>query len=288
MHRIKPDPVPAIHPRPEHLVDARLGAVYADTKAMLGVPWMGVVTMAFAHYPTFYEALSVGLRQVCGTTTFKKACAQLRSHAESQVTALLPQGLQRDLSSLRYTESELAQIRALIEVFSAGNMPYLMIATIARMLLEDQALTMDASHRFTKEEELSVQTIAPLTLIEPHHAEAQTAAVYKDIRQTLGLPFVNTDYRALARWPSYFAMAWNDLQPKIATPAYQAIVESTHAAAINLTRTLSLPAALTGEVLRGASKRDASVHEVLEVVRLFQWLLPGLVINVAFFRAQLR
>jgi hypothetical protein len=46
---------------------------------------------------------------------------------------------------------------------------------------------------------------------------------------------------------------------------------------------------LRGEALRAAARGDASPEgEVLSVVRLFQWLLPGLVANVAFFRAQLR
>ena len=43
-----------------------------------------------------------------------------------------------------------------------------------------------------------------LTLMEVHHGDAPTATVYADIRATLDLPVVNTDYRALARWPSYF------------------------------------------------------------------------------------
>jgi hypothetical protein len=45
---------------------------------------------------------------------------------------------------------------------------------------------------------------------------------------------------------------------------------------------------LRGETLRAAARSSASEGEVLSVVRLFQWLLPGLAANVAFFRAQLR
>lgn len=38
---------------------------------------------------------------------------------------------------------------------------------------------------------------------------------------------------------------------------------------------------------RAAAQRDALLSDVTRVVRLFQWLLPGLVTNVAFLRAQL-
>jgi hypothetical protein len=46
--------------------------------------------------------------------------------------------------------------------------------------------------------------------MEYHHADASTRLVFDDVKTALGLPFLNTDYRALARWPSYFALAWAD------------------------------------------------------------------------------
>jgi hypothetical protein len=45
---------------------------------------------------------------------------------------------------------------------------------------------------------------------------------------------------------------------------------------------------LSGAELRAAAGRDASVAENLQVSRLFQWLLPGLVTNIAYLRAQLK
>jgi hypothetical protein len=47
------------------------------------------------------------------------------------------------------------------------------------------------------------------------------------------------------------------------------------------------PGGLTADALTDAAGKDASAAEVLEVVRLFQWLLPGLITNVAYFRSQL-
>jgi hypothetical protein len=47
------------------------------------------------------------------------------------------------------------------------------------------------------------------------------------------------------------------------------------------------PGTLTASDLLDAARRDGNPEEILQVTRLFQWLLPGLVTNVAFFRAQL-
>jgi len=286
MQRLKPDPIPRIHPVPEFLADSRLKAVYEDTKAVLHVPWMGVVTMAFAHYPTFYDTLWDGLRDLCESAEFETACCSLRAHAEGAALPLQPAHLHTELKGLGYADSEIDEIRDLLEVFSHGNMPYLMIATAARLLLEGfgvgRARPIEPAARRS-----TLSAPSKLTLIEPHHADAPTVAIYADIRDTLGLPFVNTDYRALARWPSYFARAWRGLRSKIASPDYERAVQSVHSFAVEQWKQFPVPGSLNADRLRAAAQRDAPLEEVTAVVRLFQWLLPGLLINVAFFRAQL-
>ncbi|WP_156453262.1 hypothetical protein [Polycladidibacter hongkongensis] len=47
------------------------------------------------------------------------------------------------------------------------------------------------------------------------------------------------------------------------------------------------PTGLSSDALREAAAADYTCEEVLAVVRLFYWLLPGLALNVAFLREQL-
>ena len=107
---------------------------------------------------------------------------------------------------------------ALIEIFSHGNMPYLLIATAARLLLEGNEI--GTSRSISTPSRHGPAAGGSLVLMEPHHAERQLQDLYEDLKSTLGLPFLNTDYRALARWPSYFDVAWRSLKPLIGTPAY--------------------------------------------------------------------
>ena len=78
----------------------------------------------------------------------------------------------------------------------------------------------------------------------------------------------------------------------VATPAAH-LQASERVAGFRLGEALTLmaglpnPGGLTPEALQAAAERDASLEEVLEVVRLFQFLLPELAVNVAIFRAQL-
>jgi hypothetical protein len=285
--RLRPDPIPALHPLPEYLVDGERAAAYAAMKQALQVPWMGVVTMAYAHYPTFFRSLWQGLEPIVRSARFVEHCREVRAQAEQAALRLQPQSLAPALRESGYAPRELDAIRELLEVFSHGNQPYLLIASITRLLLEGGELD-GAGDATPFEGRHGPQPGASLVLMEAHHADAPTRALYADIQRTLGLPFVNTDYRALARWPSYFHAAWQQLSPHVQSDAYRQICDELHAAVLDrVAHALPNPARLRGQALREAAAADAPLSEIVAMARLFQWLLPGLLTNVAFLRAQL-
>jgi hypothetical protein len=125
--------------------------------------------------------------------------------------------------------------------------------------------------------------------MESHHADDPTRGVYQDVKTVLQLPFVNTDYRAFARWPSYFALAWKDLRQKAGSPGHESICQACHDRIAGLVAAqLPNPGGFSSQALRQAAESDAGLEEVLQVCRLFQWLIPGLIVNVAYFRHQLQ
>lgn len=284
--RVRPSDIPAIHPVPEYAVSGERAARYADMKQVLQVPWMGVVTMAYAHYANFFDALWRGLRPLCASTEFVRAAQALRTLAQTGAQALATCSISSRLEAAGYGAREIAAIRETIEVFSHGNPLYLLIATMVRLLLEGGEMS-EQSDAPPFAGRHAPQVEVPFVLMEAHHADAPTRALYEEIKTTLGLPFVNTDYRALARWPSYFATAWSDLKRVIVAPGYESQCDAVHALAVSLAQALPNPAGLTAAKLKRAAEQDAPLHEILEVSRLFQHLLPGLVVNVAVFRQQL-
>ena len=124
-------------------------------------------------------------------------------------------------------------------------------------------------------------------------ADAPTRETFDDVKKVLGLPFVNTDYRAFARWPSYWTAAWGDLREIAGGPPHEAICQAYHdnLAAAVIDR-LPNPGGLSSEALIGAAGEDAAgkdgAGEVMEMCRLFQWLLPGLAVNVAYLKRQIK
>jgi len=284
--RKRPDRMPLVFPLPEYLADGDRKEDYEDTKAVFQVPWMGVVAMAFSHYRKFYRTLWRGLRPVFQSAEFVASCNALCRRAEELATELSPPPLTEALTAKGYAPPELQNIKNMIAIFHHGNFPYVLLATMARILLEGKELSARRAAKASSKSH-APEVSVPFVLMEAHHADAPTREIYEEIKSALHLPIVNTDYRALARWPSYFALAWNSLRPSVATLAYESVVQVMHDEIVSAALTLPNPGALTSEALRAAALDDGAVDDIQRTVELFQWLLPGLIVNVAYFRAQL-
>ncbi len=287
IERRRPDPMPAIHPVWEYRAPDDLRARYEDMKAVLQVPWMGVVTLAFAHYPRFFDTLWEGLREVAASRPYVATARAFRRRVEAAVAALDPPPIAERLREIGYSDRELDEIRAIIEVFSHGNHIYGPLVFAAAVLLHGGELAGGAASPPPFEGRHAPDRAVPFVMMEPHHVAAETRAVYEDVMATLRLPFVNSDYRALARWPTYFALAWRDLRGVVGTPSHEAAARDFHDYAVAECQRLPNPRGLTAAALQAAAAADASLEEVREVCALFLYLIPGLVVNVAFFDRQL-
>lgn len=124
--------IPALFPLPEYLVDGDRKDDYDDTKTVLQVPWMGVVTMAFSHYRRFYRILWPGVRPAFQSAEFADGAIRVRALAERLAATLGSNCLLEPLRAAGYAPREIDQIRSLISVFHFGNVPYATLATMAR------------------------------------------------------------------------------------------------------------------------------------------------------------
>ena len=283
--RFKPDPIPKIHPVWEYQAEGDLRGKYEAYKRAFQVPWVGVVSMAFAHYRTFFDLWWAAFEPVVQSVVYVQTCERLLQTVEELVADLKPPPISGRLRRLGYSDRELTEIQKIIEVFSHGNFIQLPAVAAARLLLEGGAVA-GTGDLHPYEARHGPPEGQPFVLMEPHHALADHRQVYQNIMDTLGLPFVNTDYRALSRWPSYFKLVWADLREVLPLPVYALIANEMHKATFEAAAGLPNPSGLSALKLQEAAARDAKITEVLEVTRLFSYLLPGLVTNVAFFRAQ--
>jgi hypothetical protein len=108
--------------------------------------------------------------------------------------------------------------------------------------------------------------------------------VYRDIKQTLGVPIVNSDYQALARWSPFFLTAWEDIKRWRERPEYpllkQDIVRRAEQAASRLR-----PAVAIGErEVRDRLDNPEDFARIQQTVQMFKDVLPELIVQDALFQ----
>jgi len=286
MRRIKPNPIPPVRPVWEFQADGDLADAYEAYKSAFQIPWVGVVSMAYAHYRNFFDTWWAGMEPLVCSQVYVDGALVLRQLVEQRITRLQPKSAVGRLTEMGYSPRELNEIRDMIEVLSHGNFVQLQAVFAARMLLEGNEFNGSGDKGPNAVPNLPDRK-TPFVMIEPHHALGDQVQVYGDVKAILGLPFINTDYRCLARWPSYFDCVWADLRDVIPTAEYETMALEIHEAIVAQTATLPNPGGLTAEAVQTAAQADGKMTETLEVTKLFTWLLPGLMVNVAYFRAQL-
>lgn len=285
----RPDGNVIVRPVPEHRADAGLTPVYQDLKATLGVPWVGVITQAVAHYRPFFVEAWRQFQPSARSHYFESRCDAIRISAWEQVgTAFSVPSLTERLQRLGYSDVERAQIRAMLDIFDYGNPKYLVLATaIQQSLCEDRRLGGGdaARDKWDRMPRAPIYQIDPIpVMVEEHHALGGLKAVYEDIKATLGLPFVNSDYKAMGRWPSYLALAWQDLKPSIDSEPYVRIRQQIHEQALSAAEGLPYGYLLDKARAIAIGLPEDEVFELMRVIALFQWLLSGLILNVTWFK----
>lgn len=277
-----------IRPVSEHRVDADLALVYRDLKSTLGVPWVGVITQAVAHYRPFFVEAWRQFQPSASSHYFESRCDAIRLTAWEQVGAAFDvEPRTASLRQLGYSDTELAQIRATLDVFDYGNPKYLVLATAIQQSLCHGRRLGGGPVRDTRDgmPRAPIYQIDPIpTMVEEHHALDGLKTVYEDIKTTLRLPFVNSDYKAMGRWPSYLALAWDDLKPSIDSVPYTRIRQTIHEQALAAVEGLPHEYFVDRTRAIAIGLSEEQVEELMQVISLFQWLLSGLILNVTHFK----
>nr|ADL27927.1 putative R-2-chloropropionic acid specific dehalogenase [Pseudomonas sp. 2-CPA-26] len=278
-----------IRPVPEHRADQELSEIYRDLKATFGVPWVGVITQAVAHYRPFFVEAWRRFAPSAKTHFFERASDDIRIRSwELIAQSFVIEGQTGRLQEMGYSVREIDQIRAVLDIFDYGNPKYLIFATaIKEGLLSGRTyggVAGDARCSFPRAPICQIEPIP--AMIEEHHAGETLSQVYADIKQTLQLPFINSDYKAMARWPSYLDLAWDALKPCIDTPAYLADRSEINAQALATLDALPIAYRMSRADALLAGLSEIQLDELIQVISLFQWLLSGLVLNITHFKQQ--
>ena len=193
------------------------------------------------------------------------------------------------LAAAGYSDRELTQIVELRDLFDEGNPKYLILATgIRATLVEGRRLGPATPAAGAPGPARRGSPIGGVpVMVEEHHTFGDLRGLYGEMKATLNLPFVNSDYKAMARWPSYLKQAWESLKPRLGEPAYARARQRLHALAVALMDDVPCPFLVDRGAARALGMADGDLDELVRTAELFQWLLSGLMLNVSHFKLSL-
>ena len=284
----RPEGDPPVRPIPEHRVDHALAPVYSDLKSTFGVPWVGVIAQAVAYYrPFFLEAWRQ--LQPSATTHYFESCSNAirLTSWECARDRFTIEPSAKALRELGYSDAELAAIRQTVDIFDYGNPKYLLLATAIQQSLCHGRRLGGGSPRNPRDTmpRAPIRQCEPIpVMVEEHHAIGGLQDLYDDMKAVLRLPFINSDYKALGRWPSCLELLWRGLRTEVDSEAYVQVRRAVHEEA--LATVAELPYAYKVDEQR-ALDLDMPNAEVQQVISLFQWLLSGLIVNVSWYKRAL-
>ena len=274
LHLIKPD-----------AADVRVHRIYEDTRRTLHLPWVAALFQAYALYPAYLEMAWNELRPALGAPQFAADAAAIGNAADQAVARFYtPSYSSRDVAAMNLN---LPAIRETINAFHAGNPKLLLVATALQRAFEEgpvgggTGLLRPAKEPGETEEERAEW--ATVEMVDDDEASEAVKMLYADIKATLGLPLLNSDYRAMALWPDYLTLAWRDIKAHIHTAAYETEVRRLSGLAREGVDRFAVPVGATREAAQRAGVPPDQLDNLGAILRLFAGLLPGLILNVAMF-----
>lgn len=255
---------------------APIKAIYDDVRATLRVPMVNLIFRVLAGQPDYLHLAWRQLKPNAATVFFEESADVIRARAVDGVAGLAtPPG------------AEPAAVANALRIFHYVN---------PKLLLAVAALRAATSGQYPQLEELPAgakRQIAPgvpegasaPATVDPSSASPAVAALFDDITSTLGLPVVNSDYRALAAWPSYLESAWTALKPLTQRAEYLALNRDLRAMADEAVMVFPFRIETNPHTLRHCGLSERDIDTVRFTLDQFYRLLPGLIVNVSFFAA---
>lgn len=255
--------------------------VYGEVKQALGEPTLSLFYSALGAYPEFLQmhwrlfgplARSQELLAMAGRL---RADAYTRAHGYLRIP-----DLRSRLQELTSSETAPQELTAKLEMYHCREAALLLLFS-AQM----QALDGPVGRNFQP-----TPAEPPEFAHEMPIAEAENESVRRicrEIRRGLQLPYLNSEYQALARWPEFLSAYWDVLKDLVQSPLYRECHYGVRETAWVLARELPGPIEMSLDQLTEAAMTQADVASVGRILELFVKNLSGLGLNMAIAKISL-
>lgn len=262
---------------PEREAEGELANVYHDIKQTLRVSGINLVFSRWAAYKKFLPEMWSSFRSNAETRAFEDMADHLRAEAVRSAAAM---GRLMAAEAAPLGESQSYQLDAALDLYHYINPKLLLITAAVAEARDGGDVGGVARHARLERIERGVPPkMYPMEMVAEKPDDKELRDLFQDIKETLSLESIHSDYRTLALWPVYLFVFWGRLAPFLKRAEYSDACASLRNSARNYARNLPL----SFELPRGRME-SADVEEVLEITRGFERSLPGLIVNIALIQ----
>lgn len=262
----------------------RTQEIYEEIKVALGVPHVNVIFQAYGAYPRFLDLMWTLLRPAVETRECFSFADRLRAEAYTRTHNYFSvPDLCSCIKEIHFSSGAQHELTDAVELFHYNNPLLLLIAAIQLQAFEDGP-THSRTSQGAAEHPVFTQKLVKIT---EDSAPAPIRKIYDDMKRTLGLGFINTDYQAFARWPDFLNLYWSSLKPMIASPLYGESKHAMRESALTLANDVPNAPQLSVERMQEAGLSTEEISAAIHITEEFLELLSGLVLNTAFAKISL-
>ena len=254
----------------------RTRQIYQEIKQALGVPHINLVYQLYGAHPSFLELHWQALRPAVDSAEFFEFAERIRADGYTRVHSYfavpdLCKGLGELSSGAREEITEVA------EVFHYTDALLLLILT-TQLQAFDAPVGTPRSHQTAPSH--PTFTEKPIVVNESS-AGIEQRRIFEDIRRVLSVSILNTEFRALARFPAFFTAYWQALKPAVQSPLYEGMVLAVRETAWALARELPVIIEVSPEQMAEAGMDEKEISDVMRLTQSLTRSMAGMVLNIA-------
>jgi hypothetical protein len=267
-----------IEPVDKHTAPPEIRQVLDDVQSVMGIPWPPANWRCYAMYPAAMLRLWDRMRFAVNTGPFLGDAIAIADHAARSMDDWYRPAFEPDIP-----HHDVHRVQWELDAFNYGN-PQLLIeqAALSRALRGEVVGSTDPIPEAPRQP--SPYRHGQLHLVSEEEASIETRALYDDIKRTLNVPIVNSDYQAMAKWPAFLHPAWEDIKPYQERDEFRALSQRLARMADEGADRLHPAVEISTHELHESCGSDEQWDNLRQMVQMFTDLLPGLIINVAMLR----
>jgi hypothetical protein len=259
---------------PEAEAEGKIKGIYDEIKETLRAPTVSLVFRVLATEPDYLQLAWKALKPNVQTAFFEARADELRRMAVDAVATWGGAPAIGDAPEVadairvfHYLDPKLLLAVGALRAASTGQQPRLVELPL--------------------EEKRQIKRGVPpdMPRLEPTEHDSiggEMRTILGDIRTTLGVHVADSEYEALARWPSYLTRAWAGIKPLSARPEFSSLVRDLRRARSEAIVALPFRMDIGPHWLRRVGLSEVRIDRVHQMLRQFDDTLPGTVASMAY------